>query len=460
MKPIRSPLSPRARLRAACALLLALAVLSPSLRAQAAPEPPQPAGGAAVADPLAAFTDANRRTTFESVWRTIRDLGLGPAPGGVNWDEVLARYAPRAAQAPDDDTFYRLLNQMLEELGQSHCAAIPRGGAASASATEATPAGPAPQGGLQQAGDPGVIVREVEGLVLVAAVEPDSPAAAAAVPTGTILRAIDGGPVPPAPAADAPYRQRVEWVYGIIGRLSGPAGRSVRLRVADSPEDPGRDIEVDRAPVPTSSLGHMRGIPAGFSARRLDDGIVHFRLGSFFLPVLESFQTALRQHADAVGLVLDLRGNPGGLGAIAPAMVGFLVSTRMNLGVSKTRDAEMRFPVFPRPQPYLGPVAVLIDESSASTSEILAAALQESGRARVFGRRTAGMVLPSVFHRLPDGGILQFPMADFVTEGGKTLEGKGVEPDVAVGWTRAACLAGRDPALDAAREWLKTIPRK
>ena len=94
--------------------------------------------------------------------------------------------------------------------------------------------------------------------------------------------------------------------------------------------------------------------------------------------------------------------------------------------------------------------------TTAYTTEIFAGGMQALGRARVFGVQTAGQALPSVPERLPNGDILYHAIADFLNPFGKTLEGAGVTPDTRVPLTRAALLKGRDPAMEAAMEWVRT----
>jgi carboxyl-terminal processing protease len=111
--------------------------------------------------------------------------------------------------------------------------------------------------------------------------------------------------------------------------------------------------------------------------------------------------------------------------------------------------------VFPRPAPFRGPLAILVDGCSASTAEILAAGMQDLKRARVFGMRSAGAALPSVFERLPNGDGFQYAIANYISEGGKQLEGAGVIPDEIAGPSRRELLEGRDPALDRALAWIE-----
>jgi len=116
----------------------------------------------------------------------------------------------------------------------------------------------------------------------------------------------------------------------------------------------------------------------------------------------------------------------------------------------------LRFVVNPRLPAFRGPLAILVDGSSASTSEIFAGGMQDLKRARVFGTRTAGAALPSFIEKLPNGDGFQTAAADYISEGGKRLEGLGVTPDVVVAPTRDSLLAGRDVALEAAVNWIHT----
>jgi carboxyl-terminal processing protease len=99
-------------------------------------------------------------------------------------------------------------------------------------------------------------------------------------------------------------------------------------------------------------------------------------------------------------------------------------------------------------------VALLIDDLSASTSEIFAGGLQDLGLVRIFGMRTAGAALPSMIEKLPNGDGFQYAVANYISEGGKVLEGVGVVPDVEVIPTRENLLKDGDPILEAARKWL------
>ena len=193
----------------------------------------------------------------------------------------------------------------------------------------------------------------------------------------------------------------------------------------------------------------------------LDKDTAYIRLSIFLDPqgVMADFAKDLESFAKAKGLILDLRGNPGGLGGMAMGMSGDLVTDAgKKLGTMTMKSNKLDFVVNPQPKHYDGKVAVLIDPLSASTSEILAAGLQDLHRGKVFGRTSAGAALPSVIEMLPDGDRLQYAIADYQTANGKELEGHGVTPDVAVDLDLKTLRAGKDPDIVAATRWIKEKP--
>ena len=139
---------------------------------------------------------------------------------------------------------------------------------------------------------------------------------------------------------------------------------------------------------------------------------------------------------------------------MASGITGYLVRKQDSLGTMKMRGTELKFIAFPQEGAFDGPVAVLIDRNSASTSEIFAAGLQEIGRAVVVGERSMGAALPSFIIELPRGALLQYAVADYVTPKGERIEGNGVKPDIPVTLSAETLLAGKDAQLDAASQAL------
>lgn len=190
---------------------------------------------------------------------------------------------------------------------------------------------------------------------------------------------------------------------------------------------------------------------------RPDVGYVRFNI--FFQPddIIKSVREMVAACGDCNGMVIDLRGNPGGIAGLAMGLAGWFVDKGgQQLGTMYLRESNLKFVVFARPQPFRGPLAILVDGCSASTSEIFAEGMKDMDRARIFGTRTAGAALPSVFERLPNGDGFQYAIANYISLSGKPLEGIGVIPDQEVRLTRQALAAGQDPVLDAAVAWIET----
>jgi carboxyl-terminal processing protease len=167
-------------------------------------------------------------------------------------------------------------------------------------------------------------------------------------------------------------------------------------------------------------------------------------------------EDAIKACRDCRGFVLDLRGNPGGIAGLAMGVAGWFTDrSGLQLGTEYLRGITLKFVIFPRAEPFRGPLAVLVDGCSASTSEILAGGLKDIHRARLFGTRTAAAALPSVVERLPNGDGFQYAIANYVSQGGQPLEGVGAIPDEEVPLTRRQLLAGEDSTLHAALQWIQ-----
>ena len=162
----------------------------------------------------------------------------------------------------------------------------------------------------------------------------------------------------------------------------------------------------------------------------------------------------LKSFIEAQGIIIDLRGNSGGIDAMTLAMMGWLAPNEWVAGRMRTRSEEIPMTVRPRSLIYEGPVAVLTDGLTGSSAEFMAAALQEIKRAGVVGTRTKGESLPAEYTTLPNGDVFLYAVMDFVTGEGKRLEGIGVAPDVEVALTQKSLLERRDLVLEAAVNWI------
>jgi len=369
----------------------------------------------------------------------------------VDWEEIRKKYEPTALGSPDEPTFYRTLNSMLGELRQSHLFVTGPGDAISAGDKEGDDWGPV--GGV------GITVRSIEGRATITQVEPGSAAARAGVRTGWVVSHVGGqslaitrGPVPRRPVEVRFQLRRVAQ-----RRLNGPVGTQVTLGIIDHNETP-QEVVLTRQPFPGQpvqfgNLGHQHP-----QLKTTQNGAVGIAAFNVFLvePILPALKAAIEgfRKRGARALILDLRGNPGGLGAMAIPVAAQLCAEPVELGTFtfRTHSNTLRATPSLGVEPFTGAVFILTDEGTASTSEILAAGLQAAGRATIVGSETPGYALPSAVETLEGGAILQYVVADFRTAAGTQIEGRGVLPDRRVAETRAAFKSGRDPILETALE--------
>jgi carboxyl-terminal processing protease len=211
------------------------------------------------------------------------------------------------------------------------------------------------------------------------------------------------------------------------------------------------------------SLGNLENVPVEVEHHMLAGGKVgYLRFNIWMLPLVPKIDAGLAdlRKRGMQALVLDLRGNPGGVGAMVVPLGRQLLSEDADLGVMHMRDAEQKFAVTAGEDPFTGPVAILVDEGTGSTSEIFAQAMQDLGRVQVYGASASqGAALPSLIEQLEGGGLLQYVVADYRSPKDIAVEGRGVQPDHVVEETRTAFAQGADPVLDAAVAALKHNPK-
>jgi carboxyl-terminal processing protease len=396
--------------------------------------------------------------TFDKVWTIVRDTHFDPAFDRATWDRAREELRPKAVAASTPGELREILRDLLGRLGLSHFAVIP-----------ASPDSPGDHSDLS--GLPGFDVRLIEKQLVVSDVDRDGPAASAGVRPGWIVDSVAGVPMARtlAPISEgAPERiaQLEAWRLSQT-RLRGPSGSPIEVTFIDGE---GRSVPKSiRRAAETGEPVHVGTLPVMYVRVRsslIDTpgggkaGVIGFNV--WMAAVDARFQQAIDRFRTADGIVIDLRGNPGGLAAMIMGLSGHFLSERLTLGVMKTRDTELRFVANPRlvngagerVEPFRGPLAILVDGLSASASECFAGGLQSLGRARVFGQPSMGQALPALFDTLPNGDVLIHAWGDFVTGSGVRLEGRGVVPDEIVPVTRADLLGGRDRPLESALAWI------
>jgi carboxyl-terminal processing protease len=391
--------------------------------------------------------------SFDYVWETVRDRYWDPDLGGLDWKKVKEELRPRMAKAESMAEARRVLNDMVSRLEVSHFGIIP---------AEAYKDLKEDKG---RGGKAGVDLRVVAGHALVTAVEPGSPADKAGIRPGwEVTRVGDDAVVPKLKSLNKklkgnPHRRTI-LTSVVLARFRGRIGEKVSAVFRD-----GDDREV-KLSIPLAQprgrkvrFGHIPEFYVWIETKMVGRNIGYIRFNAFMDPahVMKTFNEAMKSYMKADGIIIDVRGNGGGLGGMGTGMIGWLIGDKNpHLGTLILRDQRLKLLVNPRPQTYSGPVVVLIDEMSVSAAEFFASGIQDLGRAHLIGTRTAGAVLGSEIEKLPNGDGFQFAAANYVSrKTGKSLEGIGVTPDQEVLLDRKALLKGKDPALEAALEWIR-----
>ena len=267
----------------------------------------------------------------------------------------------------------------------------------------------------------GVWLRQDQiGHVVVGSVVPGSSATNADVRAGDRVLAVDGVDVD-GQLTDA------------AAQLRGQVGTEVRLLVQSGPDQ--REVTLRRTV-----------LPAFVASTELIPGVAMLRIPQFSRDISTALDEALQRHRDARALVLDLRGNPGGLLDEAVAVADRFLEEGPIVRLDLDGGEEQQFSAAAGGD-LDRPLVVLVDRGTASSAEVVTAALQDRGRAVVVGSVTygKGTVQESVLQ--PDGSRTSRTIGRYVTPSGSDIDGSGLTPDVLVG-AGAAALTAEQRALD------------
>jgi carboxyl-terminal processing protease len=382
--------------------------------------------------------------SFDQVWNTVRERHWDKQKVGAAWDKAREELRPLAIQARTADEVRPVIQKLLDRLGESHFHVIP------AEAYQQ----------MRASGDEGMAQPEFDFRVIDG--EAIVTRAAGQVQGGWALRKIDerdlAALISKVEAAIPNDREARLVEYVLIQQcLGGQDGTTRNITFATG------DGQLKRLAVPLSAQGHIVQYgnlpPIGMQIawRRMGD-CEYFRFNAFLEPewLQKELRLAVESCSDCKGFILDLRGNLGGLVPLVTATAAWFEPEETTLGSMTSKMGKFKLIVFPRANGFRGKLAVLVDALSVSSAEFLAAGLKDLNRARVFGEVTQGAALPSVVEKLPNGDGFQFAIADYVSAAGAAVEGVGVTPHVIMRPNRNDYLAGHDPVLEAARQWINS----
>lgn len=228
-----------------------------------------------------------------------------------------------------------------------------------------------------------------------------------------------------------------------VEKIRGPKGTTVVLTIVRIGEERPFDVEVvrDRIEIPTIESNVVGG------------DIAYIRLNTFNENagklVRDAVKAALEKNPSA--LIFDLRGNPGGLLKQAVEVASVFLPKDDTVLIERFADGrEQIYKTEGQPVTVDLPMVVLVNEGSASASEIVAGAIQAQQRGRIVGATTFGKGSVQLPQTLSDGSILRVTIARWFTPDDRTIDGEGLAPDVIVELTDEDRQAQRDPQLDEA----------
>jgi carboxyl-terminal processing protease len=249
----------------------------------------------------------------------------------------------------------------------------------------------------------------------------DSPSFKAGVKAGDIIMEIDGKSL-----------RRLD-LGECVKMLKGPPGSVVSLKIYRRGDDSTKDFKLERAMISVSPVKN---------SKLLEGDIGYVRITQFSMKTAEELDAALRklrQNAKLKGLVIDLRGNPGGLlDAAVKVCSRFLAKGELVVSTEGRKQEDKREYRSVACEKTLDlPIAILVNGYSASASEIVSGCLQDHKRAVIVGTRSFGKGLVQTVVPMPDGGAIRLTTAKYYTPKRQMIQGHGIDPDIKVEISRA-----------------------
>ncbi len=272
-----------------------------------------------------------------------------------------------------------------------------------------------------------------EGLYVVRVFE-GTPADEGGVRSGDRILGVDGEDVTEQP------------IEAVVNQVRGEPGTDVELEL---------EREDDEVETVTTTLTRAEIAIPRLEASVLDDGAAHIELLQFTTGVADEVREVIGAAVEdgADGVVLDLRGNPGGLLRESVNVASVFLDDEVVVRVQERSGEEETLSAAGDPAGDF-PLVVLVDGGTASASEIVAAAVQDADRGIVIGEPTFGKGTVQTIRTLPGGSGAKFTTAAYFTPSGESIEEVGVEPDREVA---AGEDAEEDPQLSAAQDALQSL---
>jgi carboxyl-terminal processing protease len=272
----------------------------------------------------------------------------------------------------------------------------------------------------------GATVQQQDDYVVIQRTLPGTPAERAGVRAGDVILAVNG-------------EDATGWsVQQAVLKIRGPRGTEVQLKVrhGDRTEETYK-IKRDDVLVASVSVLPPGGTLKDASGNEASD-ISYIHIASFTSRTPKELTDVINaaNNGGKKGLILDVRGNPGGLLSETAQIADFFLDSGVIVSQVDRDGREQRIDARPGQLTQL-PIVIVQDQESASGSEVLAAALKDHGRAMVVGSRSFGKGAVNHYRELANGGAVYVSIARWLTPNGQQIEGQGIAPDVDVAATQS-----------------------
>lgn len=422
-----------------------------------------------------------RFDSFMKVWLTINENYFDSTFGGLDWNKVREDYTVKVDKAATDAEFHDILQELISRLNKSHFTIVPpevfkaidiakiAARAKDKADREANEDEAEDDDEDTSALDDmmfdenakygtGIEMRLMADQFVVTRVREGSSAGKAGIRPGYVIEKVNGFPLNEVlKKVEAKYA-RSKSIKKLLGAeivrwmLNGEKDSEVMLAYLNEKDEVKESTLLrEKLSGETVSIGH--NYPEqylNFETRSLNDQTGYLSFDVFAMPIIEKFCSALTTFKDKKALIVDLRGNHGGLFSALMGVTGMLTDKSMDIGTQIYKVGSEKVFASNVKKNFKGRLVFLVDESSLSSAEIMAAAMQEGGRATIVGERTGGEALPAYSQALPTGAVFIYPAANFKTPKGNYIEGIGVAPDITVAIDRKTLLTGKDVQLEAA----------
>ena len=314
-------------------------------------------------------------------------------------DEVTKKILANSATQTDKQTLERAaIDGMLKSLGDKWSQYLPSTGTKS---FEESIEG--------QFSGIGVWIRSNEsGAVSVAGIVPSSPAEFAKIQNGDVIESVDGVSTYNKPLSE------------VVNLLSGDQNTNAILAIKRNDES--LSFNVKRT--------NLKSNPV--TAKILKDGVISIAISEFNRGSARALRSALASNSQSsTGVILDLRGNPGGLLVEAVDVAGAFLKGGLIVEFHRVGKSPEVFNAIGNGDSRT-PLVVIVDRGTASAAEVVAAALQDRNRAIIVGEKTFGKATVQNSESLSNGAEIELTVGYYITPGGKKLDGQGIEPDIEV----------------------------